>query len=260
MELSRGTIVKRPNDAQAIPDETIGTVLGNKYGDEAGDATMIGIIMLDTGFPRVCGDIGNPASFRNPVIYECVGQATVERAVTSGTLSGSLEKQFVQAACALEQRGAKVIGTSCGFLAHLQESIQSGVNVPVLASSLLLIPTLRSLIGERTKIGVLTFDQDKLSTTHCTDLASDYIVVQSLPKEGELFQCISNDAPMLNQDAAAEDVLTSASQMFIHHPEIGLILIECTNISPYKDLLRETFNRPVFDLIDALEWVAGTLA
>ena len=221
---------------------------------------MIGIIMLDTKFPRVLGDIGNPASFRYPVIYECVEQATVERAVTSGALSRSLEKQFVHAACALEQRGARVIGTSCGFLAHLQESIQSAVEVPVLTSSLLLIPTLRTLFGEQTKIGVLTFDQEKLSISHFNDLASDQIVVQGLPREGELFQCISSDAPTLNQDSAAEDILASASQMITDHPEIGLILIECTNISPYKEHLRETFKRPVFDLIDALEWVAGAAA
>ena len=218
---------------------------------------MIGIVMLDTNFPRVCGDIGNPASFRYPVIYECVKQVTVDEAVTCGALSRSLQNQFADAACTLEQRGAKVIGTSCGFLAHLQESIQSAVKVPALTSSLLLIPTLRTLFGEQAKIGILTFDQEKLSISHFNGLTSDHIVVQGLPKTGELFQCISNDAPTLNQDEAREDVLTCTSEMMISQPDINLFLIECTNISPYKKYLRETFKRPVFDLIDALEWVAG---
>ncbi len=41
----------------------------------------LGVIMLDTRFPRVPGDIGNPQSFDIPVRYEVVKQATVLRVV-----------------------------------------------------------------------------------------------------------------------------------------------------------------------------------
>ena len=40
---------------------------------------MLGVLMLDTRFPRVVGDIGNPLTFDFPVRYEVVRGASPKR-------------------------------------------------------------------------------------------------------------------------------------------------------------------------------------
>ena len=82
---------------------------------------MIGVLMLDTVFPRLIGDIGNPESFSSQTIYETVIGADVSRIVSKQPADAQTIDAFIAAGRVLQQRGATVIGTSCGFLASVQE-------------------------------------------------------------------------------------------------------------------------------------------
>ncbi len=95
------------------------------------DHTVLGVLMLDTNFPRPVGDIGNPASFDHPVIYRRLPGAIVSRIVTDRPLADELVDHFIEQARALEKDGATLITTSCGFLFPLQSRIQAAVSVPV---------------------------------------------------------------------------------------------------------------------------------
>ena len=65
---------------------TAGRVRGgfNQYG------VGVGILLLDTRFPRVPGDIGSAASFDFPVRYHRVAGADSERVVRQGAAGGRL--------------------------------------------------------------------------------------------------------------------------------------------------------------------------
>ena len=41
-------------------------------------------------------------------------------------------------------------------------------------------------------------------------------------------------------------------------PDLDLLLLECTNLSPFKRDLRQSTRLPVFDLVDALMWTLGS--
>lgn len=99
-----------------------------------GAPATLGVIMLDTRFPRVLGDIGNPQSFDFPVRYEVVKQATVSRVVRPHTPQASLREPFLRAARRLADAGVCAITTSCGFLSPYQSALEQAV--AVLASSL----------------------------------------------------------------------------------------------------------------------------
>ena len=208
--------------------------------------------MLNTHFPRLSGDIGNPDTFDGYVLYECVEQATVSEVVIDKSMNPQLEADFVNAAKMLEIRGATVIGTSCGFLISLQETLQSAVTVPVLTSSLSLIPELRRQFGRDSLIGILTFDQEKLAAPCYGAYLDSYCVLNGLRKDGELYKCISQNRSSLDSHRARADVIQCASELIEANSEIELILIECTNISPYKEYLLDAFNLPVFDLVDRI--------
>jgi hypothetical protein len=78
----------------------------------------IGILMLETRFPRIPGDLGNSTSFPFPIVHRVVPRATPERVVTE--CDAALLEPFIEGARALEREGALAITTNCGFLAMFQ--------------------------------------------------------------------------------------------------------------------------------------------
>src|SRR5215510_11888351 len=101
---------------------------------------FLGVLMLDTRFPRVPGDIGNPATFAVPVRHRIVAGASPQRVVREG--DPALLAPFLDAARALVAEGAAAITTSCGFLVEYQAALQAELPVPVWTSSLLKLPEL----------------------------------------------------------------------------------------------------------------------
>src|SRR5262245_66329793 len=74
----------------------------------------LGVLMLDTRFTRFVGDIGNPQSYDEPVLFEVVRGATVDKVVPAK--APPLIDDFVAAGERLIARGADAITTGCGFL------------------------------------------------------------------------------------------------------------------------------------------------
>ena len=210
--------------------------------------------MLNTRFPRIDGDIGNPNTFPVPVLYERIEQAFVDNVISSEPINKQISNAFVEAARKLEKAGATTIGTSCGFLVTEQTRLQAAVSCPVLSSSLLLIPFLRSLFDQTQRIGVLTFDADQLCAHHIGE-DFDNLVVQGLPREGELYRTILHDEATLDISQAQREVSATAKALLSQTPGVGVLLFECTNLSPFKQKLKEDYRLPVFDLVDALVWV-----
>ncbi|HOA77666.1 MAG TPA: aspartate/glutamate racemase family protein, partial [Thermosynergistes sp.] len=56
----------------------------------------MGIIMLETHFPRIPGDVGNASTWSFPVIYKIVKGASPHRVVNEGDIS--LLEPFIDAA------------------------------------------------------------------------------------------------------------------------------------------------------------------
>src|SRR5881628_761607 len=104
----------------------------NQYG------VTVGILVLDTRFPRIVGDIGNARTFPFPVRYRRVTGADPDLVVRRG--AEGLLAAFVEGAQELEREGVGAITTSCGFLIKYQRELARVVRVPVLTSSLLLVP------------------------------------------------------------------------------------------------------------------------
>jgi hypothetical protein len=77
----------------------------------------IGILMLETTFPRIPGDIGNPETFSFLIIHKTVNGASPKKVVIDA--DAGLIEGFINAGHALVAQGVKAITTSCGFLALL---------------------------------------------------------------------------------------------------------------------------------------------
>jgi len=218
---------------------------------------MIGIIMLDTQFPRLPGDIGNKDSFSNEPLYSRVQGATADVVVSDQKIDDALLDKFIQSALELQLNGATVIGTSCGFLASVQHEIEEALQTPFISSSLVLVPLLKTIFGPDSRIGVLTFDANKLGPIHFNGALDHNISIHGLNPSGKWYQCIANNNTSIDEQAAKQEALDVAARCVAAEPETRALLIECTNLSPWKKQMRQQLGLPVFDLVDALEWIDG---
>src|SRR5258705_1135676 len=97
----------------------------------------VGILMLDTRFPRPPGDVGNASTWPFPVRYRIV-KGDESRVVIGDGMK--ILGPFTEAALELEADGVKMITTSRGFQAVAQRGLQAHAGRPVLTSSLLHVP------------------------------------------------------------------------------------------------------------------------
>lgn len=221
------------------------------------DGFQLGVVMLNTAFPRLRGDIGNPKSFSFAVDYRRVASASVSAVTGAGAPPASLLADIEAAALELEEAGADLVVTSCGFLGSLQERLSSALRVPVLTSSLVLLPLIRALHGRERPVGVLTFDSSRLSREHFPTPTEGPLEVVGLEEGEELHRVIDGDLPSLDRMKAEADALAALDRLLARAPATAAVLLECTNISPYRRALAARCGLPVYDLNSAIDWIAG---
>jgi hypothetical protein len=236
---------------------TTGRVRGgfNQYG------VTVGILMLDTRFPRIPGDMGNAATFPFPVRYHRVPGADPDLVVRRG--AAGLLPGFIEGARQLEREGVGAITTNCGFLVTFQRELAASVRVPVFTSSLLLVPLVHRLLPPPRRVGILTVSAASLSSDHLegAGIGPDIpIAVAGLETEKEFTRVLLGDELVLDVDVAREEHVRVARQLVARHPDVGALVLECTNMPPYSaDVQRET-GLPVFDIVSLVTLVHGALA
>jgi hypothetical protein len=213
-----------------------------------GSCGFIGILMLDTRFPRPLGDIGHPGTFAQlgiEVRYTTVIGASPQRIVQQGDLA--LLSPFIDAALALVHQGAGMISTSCGFLALWQAQMAQALPVPVVTSSLLACAQLR-------RPGIVSIDALALSGS----ILSAAGVPEGTPVRGVVPGCEFQRRILGNETAmdlrlARDDVVQAACRLVHDHPDVSDIVLECTNMPPYRQAVMDATGRPVVDIVTLLQ-------
>ena len=213
----------------------------------------LGILMLETRFARVPGDIGNPLSFAFPVIYEVVADATALRVVREQ--ADGLVDAFIAAGRRLAARGAVGLMTSCGFLALHQRALAAALPVPVATSSLLMVPMLERLVPAGRRVGVLTASAGDLTTAHlaAVGVPADTPISGLEPSSHLATVLLGGDQP-LDPALAEADLLQAADGLIARHQDIGALVLECTNMGPYAPALARHTGLPVFDVTGYAHW------
>ena len=227
----------------------------NQYG------FTVGILMLDTRFPRIPGDMGNATTFPFPVRYHRVQGAGPDLVVRRG--AEGLLPTFVDGARQLEREGVGAITTNCGFLVKFQRELAAAVKVPVFTSSLLLVPLVHRMLPRGRRVGIMTVSAVTLGPEHLegAGIGSDIpIAVAGMETEKEFTRVLLGDEPVLDVDLAREEHVRVARRLVAEHPDIGALVLECTNMPPYTaDIQRET-GLPVFDIVSLVTLAHAALA
>jgi len=207
---------------------------------------LVGIMMLETRFPRVPGDIGNALTFSFPVLYKVIPGLSPSRLIT-GESSFPLEA-FIETGRWLIREGVKTIVTSCGLLALYQGELAQSLKVPVFSSSLLQIPLVYAATGRR--VGVLTADERALGKRHFESVgASGIPVAVEGIRESYFWNVLNNDFSELDVALAEQDVLQAGRRLVAHWSDIGAIVLECTNFPPFAKSIQQALGLPVYDMV-----------
>ena len=222
----------------------------NQYG------FTVGILMLDTKFPRIPGDMGNALTFPFPVRYQRVAGADPDLVVRRG--AAGLLPAFIEGAQALEREGVGAVTTNCGFLVKYQRELAGSVSVPVFTSSLLMVPLVHRMLPPGRRVGILTVNGASLGAEHldAAGIRSDIpIAVAGLETEKEFTRVLLGDELELDVDAARDEHLRVARRLISEHPDVGALVLECTNMPPYRADLQLATGLPVFDITTLVRMV-----
>ena len=217
----------------------------------------LGILMLDTDFPRPPGDVGNPASWQMPVIFARVAGASVQAVVRDNP--ENLVDLFAEAGNALADQGAIGLITSCGFLAALQPQLAARCRVPVATSALLQLPSLAATL--RGRAGVITYDAAALGPAHFLGVGADPATpVVGLPRDGAFHAMIEGGAAY-DVEALCQEAVDAARQLQNCVGNLAAIVLECTNLPPFSADIAVATGLPVFDILTLGYWFhAGLIA
>lgn len=209
----------------------------------------IGILMLETTFPRIIGDVGNALTWKFPVRYKIVKNQSSYHTVNNLTYE-NLEP-FILAAKELEEEGIKAIITSCGFLSLFQKELADAVNIPVYTSALLLVPFLSNVLGKRKKIGILTANKKKLSRRHLLSVGIEDVpyVIMGLEEEVVFTNFSVHNWESVDIEICENELIKKTRELMKKNLNIGAIALECTNMCPYARAIREEAKVPVYDIV-----------
>lgn len=222
---------------------------------QASSGEGIGILLLDTSVPFIPGDVANATTYDFPVRFRKIDGFTVARAIGKDpTIYDALKT----AARELVDQGVRAVTGDCGFMALHQQRLARELAVPVFLSSLLQIPFMLSILGEESKVGVLTadgrsLDQTLLAAVGVTD--ADRLVVEGLEAQPQFHRFAIQETGTLDPDKVAAEVVAAGRHCMARDKTVKALLLECSLLPPYAAALQAAVQVPVFDYITMINFV-----
>jgi len=237
----------------------MGVMTSIATGGKAIYGAPLGILMLEARFPRIPGDMGNAATWPFPVLYKVVRGASPERVVLQG--AAGLLPAFLSAAAELVSDGAEAITTNCGFLSLFQRELAAHVRVPVATSALIQVPWVQATLPPGQRVGVITVSAASLTAAHLAAAGVPLDTPVAGTEDGaEFFRVlILGESEDMDVALAARDILDAGQRLMAAHPDVGAIVLECTNMPPYAHALRVALGVPVFDVYSLVTWLHAGL-
>jgi hypothetical protein len=223
-------------------------------GGKAIYGAPLGILMLEARFPRIPGDMGNGTTWPFPVLYRVVRGASPEKVVLDG--ARGLLPAFVAAARELVELGAEAITTNCGFLSLFQRELAAAVAVPVATSALMQVPWVQATLPPGRRVGIVTVSAATLTPAHLEAAGAPPDTPIAGTENGREFFRVLVKAEKEDMDVALaeQDILDAGRGLVARHPEIGAIVLECTNMPPYAAALQAATGLPVYDIYAMITW------
>lgn len=218
----------------------------------------LGIIELTANIPFAPGNVNNASTFDFPVRYESLGEIDPHW-VVSPDPHPEVTKRAIAAAKKLEMYGCRAIMGNCGFFANYQPQVAAEIGVPFFGSSLLQIPMLLASLSQDQKVGVVTANGPALENAPALEnsgvTSRERLVIYGAEKEPEVAGNHLACTGALNLSKFESDLVNVSKRMVADHPDVGIVLLECTEFEPHAKAIQDAVRRPVWGFTTMAEWI-----
>ncbi|WP_173932832.1 aspartate/glutamate racemase family protein [Chelativorans sp. Marseille-P2723] len=218
----------------------------------------VGILMVESAFRRYLGDIGNAETWSFPVQYKVVKGAVPSK--MTELHNSSLLEPFKLAADELIASGVDGITTTCGFLSIYQRELADYCSVPVATSSLLQVPMVERMLPTGKRVGILTYNGDVLNGPYldAVGIAQD-TPVMGMAQDSNFVRWIKEGDNSVSFGTLRQEVVATARQMVEQNPDVGALVLECTNLAPFSADISDALGLPVFDTLTMVNLFQASL-
>ncbi len=223
--------------------------------------STIGILVQDVHYPLIPGNVVNADTYSFPVRMEIVPGANQARMHTGDR---TLLPALVDTSRQLELQGCRAVCAACGYFGAFQRDVADQLDIPVYLSSLVQIPWIR--VGLRTgqKIGILCADYENFTKNllfSCGVSEEDQQICR-VAGAGKLpeFSALLERRGHFDNGVLCQELISLAKQLISDNPDIGALLLECSDMPPYSAAIQREVKLPVFDYITMINYVHSVVA
>ena len=172
-------------------------------------------------------------------------------------------QNFIDLLWEFEDEGVRAVTCACGFFAAAQQEAAAAVNIPVFTSPLLLIPFVHQMLKPDQKVGVITAwsprltDEPEIFLHPLGVTESMPLAIIGLSQEGctEFDEVIGDKRWDLHVEKLEEEVVGVAKKLVDQNPDVGAIVLECSDLPPFSAAIQEAIKLPIFDFIGMIDMV-----
>lgn len=235
---------------------------------KVGYGAVIGMITFKPVYPAMIkGHTSNALTYKFPILFKMVPFSTLDSVINPNPNYDSLPV-YIQAAKELEEEGAEAITTNCGYLIFYQDKLSEAVNVPVFTSSLLQVPLVYRMLRKNKRVGIICADARCLTRKHLEKAGIDEsipIAIAGMEGSREFWASIKEPLDPVNWKFSGDfkrvekDVVDVALNLINESPDIGAIVLECTELTLYRYAVRKATGLPVFDMVTLINYIHSSL-
>ena len=202
---------------------------------------------------RLVGDIDHLDTFDYDVLYRTVPGLTFA-VCQSGVYSQDVKDSCVEAVEFLKAKDVSGVTGDCGFMLNIRELVENNIDKPVFMSCLGQLHSILHSIGGDCEVAVFTANSDSLE-----HVESELDRLSGLREHSHRLRIVGcQDVPGFDAVAKGEKVdvekvgpgvMELAKDFLDRHPGVRSLLLECTELPPYANVLRLETGLPVYDAV-----------
>jgi Asp/Glu/hydantoin racemase len=222
--------------------------------------TTLGVLVMKSRVPCIPGSVSNASTYPYPVIHRVVEGLDVQRLVREA--DPTLLEPILREARELERAGVSAISSDCGYMALFQKQVAAQLSVPVCLTSLLQVPFIHSLLPASKRVGIVVADSRSLRPQALEAVGvtpSMGVVIAGMEGQPAFDSAIMEENGTLDSDAIEEELISVCQELLKKHPDVGALLLECSEFPAYSAAVQAAVGRPVFDFMTMLDYVHGSL-
>ena len=226
---------------------------------------ILGVVRLDdyevtwdgSKYKPAPGDVDHPISFNYPVKYAVASDCTFDnlcnpsKFLEDSQLQDKMKKGLDLAIKLLSTAGCDVITSDCGLFMWLQDYASLCTKLPVCLSSLVILPHIfeKLKLCEDDKVAIFTSNGESLNNLKKEILIKklgnniENLVVIGCDKAPygvhiDGFEAVSS-GKTVDVEKVEPGMIAVAKSLMKEESNVKTIVIECTEISPYSDAIRQ---------------------